>query len=87
LRCGQIFRKNRPEETPCEWQLENPTHQMDNNCPISWVNSRYESIETTIGYYVELDARDRTEDLYRSIQKGTFTGTVAESVTIGSSIE
>jgi hypothetical protein len=43
---------------------------------------RHESIETTMGYYVDLDADDLAEDLYRTHeaeqngQRGTVSGTV-----------
>ena len=43
---------------------------------------RHESIETTMGYYVDLDADELAEDLYRADEKGengregTVLGTV-----------
>jgi hypothetical protein len=46
---------------------------------------RHESIETTMGYYVDLDADELAEDLYRAHergqdgQRGTVFGTVADS--------
>jgi hypothetical protein len=41
---------------------------------------RHESIQTTNAYYVDLDADEIAEDLYRvSGQAGTFSGTVAPS--------
>ena len=39
---------------------------------------RHESIETTMGYYVDLDANELAEDLYRNRQEGTVLGTVAD---------
>jgi len=46
---------------------------------------RHESIETTMGYYVDLDADELAEDLYRAHEKGrngqtsTVVGTVEDS--------
>jgi hypothetical protein len=46
---------------------------------------RHESIETSMGYYVDLDADELAEDLYRAHEKGqsgqagTVSGTVDDS--------